>query len=53
MTGTNILYLTPRSGVWEKDDEITSVYMDSMSYAYTGDTWGEPSFISVATWAKF
>jgi len=41
MSGTNILYLVPRSGVWDKDGDITSVYMDSMSYVYTGDTWGE------------
>jgi cobaltochelatase CobN len=41
MSGTNILYLVPRSGVWDKDADITSVYMDSMSYVYTGDTWGE------------
>ena len=41
LSGTNILYLVPRSGVWDKDDEITSVYMDNMSYVYTGDTWGE------------
>ncbi|TCO92892.1 cobaltochelatase CobN subunit [Chthoniobacter flavus] len=41
MSGTNILYLVPRSGVWDKDDDIASVYMDSMSYVYSGDTWGE------------
>jgi cobaltochelatase CobN len=41
MSGTNILYLVPRSGVWDKDDDITSVYMDNMSYVYTGDLWGE------------
>jgi cobaltochelatase CobN len=41
MSGTNILYLVPRSGVWDKDDDITSVYMDNMSYVYTGGMWGE------------
>lgn len=41
MSGTHILYLTPRSGVWEKDDEIASVYIDNMSYVYTGDVWGQ------------
>ena len=39
--GTNILDLIPRSGVWNSDDEITSVYIDSMSYVYTDDIWGE------------
>jgi len=41
MSGTKILDLVPRSGVWSSDDEITSVYIDSMSYVYTGDVWGE------------
>ncbi|MCC7153703.1 MAG: cobaltochelatase subunit CobN [Bryobacterales bacterium] len=41
MSGTNILYMVPRSGVWEKDDEVASVYIDNMSYVYTGDKWGE------------
>jgi cobaltochelatase CobN len=41
MSGTNILYLIPRSGVWEKEEEVTSIYLDSMSYAYTGERWGE------------
>ncbi|RYD48962.1 MAG: cobaltochelatase subunit CobN, partial [Verrucomicrobiaceae bacterium] len=41
MTGTNILYLVPRSGVWDNDDEIASVYMDNMSFVYTGEIWGE------------
>jgi len=40
-SGTNILYLVPRSGIWDKDDEITSVYMDNMSFVYTGKIWGE------------
>jgi len=38
--GTNILYLVPRSGVWEKDDDVASVYIDHMSYVYSGDLWG-------------
>ncbi|RBP47612.1 cobaltochelatase CobN subunit [Roseimicrobium gellanilyticum] len=41
MTGTHILYLVPRSGVWENQDEITSVYTDNMSYVYSGEVWGE------------
>ena len=41
MSGTHILYLVPRSGVWDKDDEIASVYMDNMSFAYTQNVWGE------------
>ncbi|MFH2002943.1 MAG: cobaltochelatase subunit CobN, partial [Planctomycetota bacterium] len=41
MSGTNILHLVPRSGVWENADEITSVYIDSMNYVYTGEIWGE------------
>jgi cobaltochelatase CobN len=41
MTGTNILYLVPRSGVWDNPDDISSVYMDNMSFVYTGDVWGE------------
>jgi cobaltochelatase CobN len=41
MSGTNILYLIPRSGVWDKDDDVSDVYVDNMSYAYTGDIWGE------------
>ena len=41
MTGTNILHLVPRSGVWDKPEEITSVYMDNMNFVYTGDVWGE------------
>ncbi|WP_081885709.1 cobaltochelatase subunit CobN [Haloferula sp. BvORR071] len=40
VSGTNILYLVPRSGVWDNDDQITSVYMDNMSYVYSGDAWG-------------
>ena len=41
LSGTNILYLVPRSGVWEDESEITNVYIDSMSYAYVGEVWGE------------
>lgn len=41
MSGTNILHLVPRSGVWDRPEEITSVYMDNMSFVYTGDVWGE------------
>ena len=41
MSGTHILYLVPRSGVWDKDDEIANVYIDNMSFVYTQDVWGE------------
>lgn len=41
MSGTHILYLVPRSGVWDKDSEIADVYMDNMSFVYTQDVWGE------------
>jgi cobaltochelatase CobN len=41
ITGTNILHLVPRSGAWDGDDEIQSVYLDNMSFAYTADIWGE------------
>lgn len=41
MSGTNILYLVPRSGLWNNTDEITSVYTDNMSYVYNGEVWGE------------
>jgi cobaltochelatase CobN len=41
MSGTHILYLVPRSGVWDKDDEIASVYTDNMSFVYTEGVWGE------------
>ena len=41
LSGTEILNLVPRSGVWDTDDQITSVYVDSMSYAYTGEIWGQ------------
>ena len=40
-SGTNILHLVPRSGVWKTDDDIAAVYIDNMSYVYTGDIWGE------------
>ena len=39
--GTNILHLIPRSGVWDHESEIASVYMDNMSFVYSGDVWGE------------
>jgi cobaltochelatase CobN len=41
MSGTHILHLIPRSGVWENEDEVSGVYIDNMSFVYTGDTWGE------------
>lgn len=41
MSGTNILHLVPRSGIWENEDEIADVYVDNMSYVYTAGTWGE------------
>ena len=41
VSGTNILYLIPRSGAWKKDNEISDVYIDNMSYAYTAGVWGE------------
>lgn len=40
VSGTNILYMIPRSGVWNHNDEVSSVYMDNMSYVYSGETWG-------------
>jgi len=41
MSGTKILYLVPRSGVWDKEDEIADVYIDNMSYVYTKGAWGQ------------
>ncbi len=41
LTGTNILNLVPRSGAWDSVDQITDVYIDNMSYVYTGDIWGQ------------
>lgn len=41
LSGTNILHLIPRSGVWDKNSEIASIYMDNMSFVYSGDVWGE------------
>jgi cobaltochelatase CobN len=41
LAGTKILYLVPRSGVWEKDDDVADVYIDSMSYVYTKGAWGQ------------
>jgi cobaltochelatase CobN len=40
LSGTNILYLVPRSGVWDKSGEVAGVYIDNMSFAYGGDVWG-------------
>ncbi len=40
-SGTNILHLVPRSGVWSSDDEIAAVYIDNMSYVFTDKLWGE------------
>jgi len=41
MTGTKILHLVPRSGVWNNEDEIADVYIDNMSYVYTKGAWGQ------------
>jgi cobaltochelatase CobN len=41
MSGTNILYLIPRSGVWDKDADVSSVYIDNMSWVYTKGAWGQ------------
>jgi cobaltochelatase CobN len=41
MSGTNILYLIPRSGVWDKDAEVADVYVDNMSWVYTKGAWGQ------------
>jgi cobaltochelatase CobN len=41
ISGTNILFLVPRSGVWKKDSEVSDTYVDNMSYVYTGDHWGD------------
>jgi cobaltochelatase CobN len=41
LSGTQILYLIPRSGVWDDENAVSSVYMDNMSYVYSGDTWGQ------------
>jgi len=41
MSGTNILYLVPNTGYWQKNTEVTDVYIDHMSYAYTKDLWGK------------
>jgi cobaltochelatase CobN len=41
MSGTNILYLIPRSGVWDHDAEVADVYIDNMSWVYTKGAWGE------------
>ena len=39
--GTRILYLVPQSGAWTQEDEVARVYLENMSYVYTGDLWGE------------
>ncbi len=39
--GTNILYLIPKTGAWDNRKEIAEIYMHNMSYAFTGDAWGE------------
>lgn len=41
LSGTNILYLVPRSGAWKEEGEITSIYIDNMSFVYGGGRWGE------------
>jgi len=41
MSGTNILYLIPNSGAWEKKQDVTDVYIDHMSYVYTNGAWGQ------------
>ena len=41
MSGTNILYLVPNTGYWQKEAELTDVYIDHMSYVYTKDLWGK------------
>src|SRR5262249_37491149 len=35
--GTNILYLIPKTGAWDDRKEIADIYMQNMSYAFTGD----------------
>ena len=41
MSGTNILYLVPNTGYWQKNSELTDVYIDHMSYVYTKGIWGK------------
>jgi len=41
MSGTNILYMVPRSGIWDTNDQVTDVYIDNMSFVYTDDVWGQ------------
>lgn len=41
LSGTKILYMVPRSGVWDKEDDVADVYIDSMSYVYTKGAWGQ------------
>jgi cobaltochelatase CobN len=40
-SGTNILYLVPNTGYWQKKTELTDVYIDHMSYVYTQGLWGK------------
>jgi cobaltochelatase CobN len=39
--GTNILYLVPKTGAWDDRKEIAEIYKQNMSYAFTGEAWGE------------
>lgn len=39
--GTNILYLIPKTGAWDDRKEIAEIYMQNMSFAFSGDAWGE------------
>ncbi|HBA84688.1 MAG TPA: cobalt chelatase [Verrucomicrobia bacterium] len=39
--GTKILYLIPKSGSWNSEQEVANVYIENMSYVFTGDVWGE------------
>jgi cobaltochelatase CobN len=41
MSGTNILYLVPNTGYWQKNTELTDVYIDHMSYVYTKGLYGK------------
>lgn len=39
--GTKILYLIPRSHLWDSDAEIASVYIANMNCTFTESVWGE------------
>ncbi len=39
--GTRILYMVPKSGSWDSEREVADVYINTMSYVYTGDIWGD------------